>query len=78
MDKSPIDSKSAGIRNEKLVLDLLRQYGQLSRSQLCKLVNLGSSTASYIVGRLRDKGLVLEKRGQSNTRGAKHKLSAVP
>jgi DNA-binding MarR family transcriptional regulator len=71
MNKSAIDSKTAGRRNEKLVLALLRQHGQLSQAQLCRLAHLGSSTASYIVGRLRDKGMILEKRGQSKTRGAK-------
>ncbi|MBU0640292.1 MAG: ROK family transcriptional regulator, partial [Planctomycetes bacterium] len=67
----PIDSKHAGIRNERLVLALLRQHGQLSQAQLCRLADLSSSTASYIVGRLRDKNLIVEERGESSKRGAK-------
>lgn len=71
MPKSPIDSKSAGRRNEKLILSLLRKHGSLSQTQLCRLVSIGSSTASTIVSRLRDKGLVLEIRGESIRRGPK-------
>lgn len=71
MPKSPIDSKSAGRRNETLILSLLRKHGSLSQTQLCRLVGIGSSTASTIVARLRDKGLVLENRGQSDRRGPK-------
>lgn len=71
MPKSPIDSKSAGRRNEKLILSLLRKHGSLSQTQLCRLVGIGSSTASTIVARLREKGLVLENRGLSDRRGPK-------
>ena len=71
MSQSPIDSKSAGRRNEILILSLLRKHGSLSQTQLCRLVGIGSSTASTIVARLRDKGLVLENRGQSDRRGPK-------
>jgi predicted NBD/HSP70 family sugar kinase/biotin operon repressor len=71
MTKSPIDSKSAGQRNEKLILSLLRKHGSLSQTQLCRLVGIGSSTASTIVARLRDKGLVIENRGLSERRGPK-------
>ena len=71
MPKSPIDSKSAGRRNEKLILSLLRKHGSLSQTQLCRLVGIGSSTASTIVARLREKGLVLENRGISDRRGPK-------
>ena len=70
-DQSPLDSRSAGIRNEKLILQLLRKQGQLSQAQICKQTGLSSSTASYIVARLREKGLVIEETGQSNKRGAK-------
>jgi len=77
MNKSAIDSKTAGRHNEKLVLALLRQHGQLSQAQLCRLAHLGSSTASYIVGRLRDKGMILEKRGQSKKRGAKPVILSI-
>jgi len=71
MTKSPIDSKSAGQRNERLILSLLRKHGTLSQTQLCRLVGIGSSTASTIVARLREKGLVIEHRGQSQRRGPK-------
>lgn len=71
MTKSPIDSKSAGQRNERLILSLLRKHGSLSQTQLCRLVGIGSSTASTIVARLREKGLVCEQRGQSHRRGPK-------
>lgn len=67
----PIDSRDAGLRNEKLVISLLRQHEGLSQAQLCQLAGLSSSTASYIVGRLREKKLITEKRGESSKRGAK-------
>jgi len=68
---SPIDSKSAGERNEKLILSLLRKQGSLSQSQLCRLAGMGSSTASTIVLRLREKNLISEKQGESSKRGPK-------
>lgn len=68
---SGLDSKSAGLRNELIVLSLLRRHGQLSQAQLGNLGGIQSSTASYIVGRLRDKGLILEEQGQSSKRGKK-------
>jgi predicted NBD/HSP70 family sugar kinase len=71
MTKTPIDSKIAGQRNEKMLLAMLRKYGRLSQTQLCQLADIGSSTASTIVARLRDKGLVNETRGSSTTRGPK-------
>lgn len=71
MNKGPIDSKSAGQRNEKLILSVLQQHGKLSQTQLCRMVGIGSSTASTIVSRLREKGLVIERRGESSNRGPK-------
>ena len=52
-------------------MSLLRQHGELSQAQLCELAGLSSSTACYIVGRLREKKLITETRGKSNKRGAK-------
>lgn len=71
MDITAVDSKNAGVRNEKLVIELLRREGGLSQARICKKTGLGSSTISYIVRRLREKGLILEKTGQSAKRGAK-------
>ena len=71
MSTKTIDSKIAGVRNEKTILALLRQHKQLSQTQICDMVNLGSSTSCYIVRRLREKGLIIEKRGKSSKRGAK-------
>ena len=71
MNNSAIDSKNAGLRNEKLVISLLKEHGEVSQSQLCKLTGLGSSTVSYIVARLREKDLIIEKQGKSAKRGAK-------
>jgi predicted NBD/HSP70 family sugar kinase len=71
MNINAVDSKAAGIRNEKLVIGLLREEGSLSQNQICQKTGLGSSTISYVVGRLREKGLILEKPGQSRKRGAK-------
>jgi N-acetylglucosamine repressor len=68
---SPIDSKGAGERNEKLILSLLRKHGKLSQTQLCRLAGIGSSTASTIVLRLREKNLISERQGESNKRGPK-------
>lgn len=69
-----LDSKSAGVRNERLVLSLLRKHGSLSQAQLRELGGIQSSTASYIVGRLRDKGLIVEEQGKSKKRGKKPTL----
>jgi N-acetylglucosamine repressor len=71
MNNSAIDSKNAGLRNEKLVISLLKEHGDVSQAQLCKLTGLGSSTISYIVARLREKDLIIEKQGRSNKRGAR-------
>ena len=71
MRSNAIDSKNAGQRNEKFVIELLRQFGALSQADICKKSGLGSSTISYITARLRDKGLINEKIGQSSRPGAK-------
>lgn len=71
MRQNPIDSKNAGLQNEALIMNLLRQRGPLSQAQICKLTGLGSSTASYITARLREKNLILEKAGDSTKRGPK-------
>jgi N-acetylglucosamine repressor len=77
MKNSPIDSRGAGLRNENLVLTILQNHRGLSQTQLCKLAGLSSSTTSYIIGRLRDKRLIIEKRGQSSQRGAKPVLVSI-
>lgn len=71
MEAKPIDSKRAGERNERLILRVLRQHGRLSQTELCRMTGLGSSTASSIVSRLREKGLILESEGTSEKRGPK-------
>jgi predicted NBD/HSP70 family sugar kinase len=71
MGPTPLDSRKAGVRNERLVLKLLREQGPLSQKQLCEGTVLGSSTASTIVSRLREKGLVCETQGTSTSRGPK-------
>ncbi len=71
MKESPIDSRNAGQRNEKMILSMLSSHGSLSQSQLCELAGIGSSTASTIVARLREKGFVTETRGTSTNRGPK-------
>ncbi|MDD5459478.1 MAG: ROK family transcriptional regulator [Phycisphaerae bacterium] len=77
MSTNAIDSKTAGERNEKLVIELLREHKTLSQARICVKTGLGSSTISYIVGRLRDKGLIFEQTGQSSKRGAKPVLIAI-
>jgi len=77
MKNTPIDSKDIGRRNERVVLTLLRKHGPLSQAQLCQLAGLGSSTTSYIIGRLREKELIEEQLGQSNRPGAKPTLVSV-
>jgi predicted NBD/HSP70 family sugar kinase len=77
IERNSTDSKNAGIPNEKLVLQILRQHGELSQVDICKLTGLGSSTASYITARLREKNLILEKAGQSTKRGAKPVILSI-
>jgi len=71
MNITAIDSKDAGYRNEKRVIELLRREGALSQSQICHKTGLRSSTISYIARRLREKDLIVEKPGKSSKRGAK-------
>ena len=77
MNRNAIDSRSAGRRNENMVLAILRKHGSLSQSRICELTALGSSTVSTIVSRLREKNLILENRGQSGKRGAKPVLIRI-
>lgn len=77
MNMTAVDSKTAGVRNEKLVIRLLRKEGALSQTQICSKTGLGSSTISYIVGRLREKGLIVERPGISNKRGVKPVLIEI-
>ena len=77
ISKSPISSKNAGIRNELLLLNILREHGTMSQSQLCRQADLSSSTASYIIGRLREKNFIIEKQGNSTSRGAKPILISI-
>jgi len=57
-----------------MVLQMLRKHGPMSQTELCRLAEIGSSTASTIVARLREKGLVIETRGISDRRGPKPTL----
>ncbi|AQT68630.1 N-acetylglucosamine repressor [Anaerohalosphaera lusitana] len=77
MNATPIDSRWAGRRNEKLILKILKEQGAMSQTQLCRKLGLGSSTASYIIARLRDKGLLTEKQGVSNRRGPKPTILSI-
>lgn len=72
-----LDSKSTGLHNELLILSLLRRFGPSSQTQLRQRGQIGSSTVSYIVRRLREKALILEETGQSNSRGAKPVLLRI-
>lgn len=69
MSPTPIDSKSAGVRNEKLILALLKQHNQLSQSQISKITGLSTSSASYIIARLREKGFITEFKEATGNRG---------
>ncbi|HOM61398.1 MAG TPA: ROK family transcriptional regulator [Anaerohalosphaeraceae bacterium] len=71
MDKTAINSRTAGRRNEKIVLSLLAGHGPLSQSRICEMTNLGSSTVSTIVSRLREKQWIQETPLPSGRRGAK-------
>ncbi|AQQ08774.1 N-acetylglucosamine repressor [Sedimentisphaera cyanobacteriorum] len=77
MNLTAIDSKNAGLKNEKLVLNILRRQEPLSQAQLCQKTELGSSTVTYIVGRLRKKGLIQETQVESVKRGARPKLISI-
>jgi predicted NBD/HSP70 family sugar kinase len=77
MDNNAIDSRSAGRRNEKMVLALLRKHGPVSQSRICQLTHLGSSTVSTIVSRLREKDLIQEHPLPSGKRGAKPVLISI-
>ena len=73
----PLDSRKAGESNEWLILSYLRDRGQLSQKELCALTQLGSSTVSSIVTRLREKEMIVETQGKSHTRGPKPVLLAI-
>ncbi|HOK66592.1 MAG TPA: ROK family transcriptional regulator [Anaerohalosphaeraceae bacterium] len=77
MEKTAINSKAAGRRNEKVVLSLLAGHGPLSQSQICQMTHLGSSTVSTIVSRLREKEWIHETPLPSGKRGAKPVLIRI-
>ena len=77
MRRKITDPKSAGISNEKLVLRILRQNGEISQAQVCEFTGLRSSTLSYITGRLREKNLITERTGESTKRGAKPVMLSI-
>ncbi|HOQ06000.1 MAG TPA: ROK family transcriptional regulator [Anaerohalosphaeraceae bacterium] len=77
MEKTAINSKAAGRRNEKVVLSLLARHGPLSQSQICQMTHLGSSTVSTIVSRLREKEWIHETPFPSGKRGAKPVLIRI-
>ncbi len=77
MRTNALDSKGAGKRNEKIILNHLKEQGPLSQSQLCAHTGLGSSTVSYIVGRLREKGLINEMPGKQRKRGPKPVIISI-
>jgi predicted NBD/HSP70 family sugar kinase len=77
MRTNAIDSKGAGKRNEKIILNHLKEQGPLSQSQLCAHTGLGSSTVSYIVGRLREKELINEIPGKQRKRGPKPVIISI-
>lgn len=58
-------------------MSYLRDRGQLSQKELCALTQLGSSTVSSIVARLREKEMIVETQGKSHTRGPKPVLLAI-
>lgn len=75
--KKTVDLKDVGAQNEKLVLSLLRRNGAMSQTRLRKLSGLSTSTSSYIIGRLRNKGWINETKGISTTRGAKPVILSI-
>ena len=77
MANTPVGSRNVGLQNETLVLSLLIEHGKLSQAQLCQLAGFSSSTVSYVVGRLREKGLILEQPGTSAKRGAKPTICTI-
>lgn len=77
MEKTALDSKAAGRRNEKVVLSLLAKHGPLSQSQICEMTRLGSSTVSTIVSRLREKQWIHETPLPSGRRGARPVLISI-
>jgi predicted NBD/HSP70 family sugar kinase len=77
MKRDTSNSKSTGLINEKAVLRILRQHGELSQAQICQMTGLRSSTVSYITGRLREKNLITEKSGESTKRGAKPVILSI-
>ena len=77
MKRNASNSKNTGLINEKVVLRILRQHGELSQAQICEMTGLRSSTVSYITGRLREKNLINERTGQSTKRGAKPVILSI-
>jgi len=75
--KKTVDLKDVGAQNERLVLSLLRKNGSMSQTRLRKLSGLSTSTSSYIIGRLRNRGWINETKGISTTRGAKPVILSI-
>ncbi|GAB5521935.1 MAG: ROK family protein [Rhodothermales bacterium] len=63
--------------NDRIVLDIIRQYGPLSRAQVARRSALTAQTISNITRRLLDQGLIVEGQRVSEGRGAPATLLSV-
>lgn len=73
-----VNQQTAAVNNRQLVIRLLQQHGQLSRSQLVALTDLRGSTLTYITRELLQMKM-LSQAGQrvSNTVGQKQQLLQI-
>ena len=63
--------------NDRVTLDLLLERGPLSRTQVGELTGLSKPTASQLLSRLQDAGLVVTQGIENNGRGPKAQLYAI-
>src|SRR3954451_3815850 len=55
-------------RNRRLVIDVLRTRGAVSRAEIARQTGLSRSTVSTLVGGLKSSGLVNEREADEDTR----------
>ncbi|MHA1988813.1 MAG: ROK family transcriptional regulator [Promethearchaeota archaeon] len=71
MNKNLNTSARIGLKNEKIIVELLRKYGSMSYKRINEITGFSISTISDIHRRLKKKGLTIEIKGYSKSRGAK-------
>jgi N-acetylglucosamine repressor len=63
--------------NERLILNLIRQYTDVSRSDIVRMTGLSPSSVTFIVNRLIEDGLVLVERRNGQSQAGRPPISLL-